>query len=142
MNYVEEILENNGTEEDKFYAIADIIAEKEAENSFTSLRVEEKNIYMIDTLLEEVNNGGLDQYFFNTNGKFSNDTINVLKMIGQFELAEIINQASILYFGDAADEDKFDMLNEFDEKIYSQVDFESLYKACLQYLKSYKQKFN
>lgn len=142
MNYVEEILENKGSEEDKFYAIADHIAEKEAADSFNSLKVEEKNIHMIDMLLNEVDNGGLDQYFFNTKGKYCHDTINVLKMIGQHEFAEILNQASIIYNGDAVDEDKFDMLNEFDEKIYGQVDFNELYKACLQYLKSYSQKFN
>ena len=142
MNYVEEILENEGPEEDKFYAIADIVAEKESESSFTSLKAEEKNIYMIDTLLSEINNGGLDEYFFNTEGKYCQDTINVLKMLNQFELAEILNQASIIYFGDTNEEDKFDMLNEFDEKIYGQVEFETLYKACLQYLGSYRQKFN
>lgn len=142
MNYVEEILENGGAEEDKFYAIADIISEKEAESTFSSLKVEEKNVYMIDLLLSEVNNGGLDEYFFNTNGKYCNDTINVLKMIKQPELAEILHQASIIYNGDSNDEDKFDLLNEFDERIYSQIDFESLYKSCIQYLRSYKQKFN
>ncbi|MGB7604942.1 MAG: DUF4375 domain-containing protein [Lutisporaceae bacterium] len=142
MNYVEEILENGGAEEDKFYAIADIIAEKEAESTFSSLKVEEKNVYMIDLFLSEVNNGGLDEYFFNTNGKYCNDTINVLKMIGQPEIAEILHQASIIYNGDSNDEDKFDLLNEFDEKIYNQVDFESLYKSCIQYFRSYKQKFS
>ncbi|OGO76879.1 MAG: hypothetical protein A2Y23_07805 [Clostridiales bacterium GWB2_37_7] len=142
MNYLEEILENEGSEEDKFYAVADIVAEKEAERSFNSLKVEEKNIFMIDTLLSEINNGGLDEYFFNTNSKYSADTVNVLKMIGQSEFAEIINQASIIYNGDSADEDKFDMLNEFDERIYEKVDFEALYKSCLHYLRSYKQKFN
>lgn len=142
MNYVEEILENKGSEEDKFYAIADIIAEKEAEVTFNSLKVEEKNIYMIDTLLTEINNGGLDEYFFNTDGKYSVDTINLLKMLGQHEFAEILHRASIIYNDKNNEEDKFDLLNEFDEKIYSQIDFESLYKSCLHYLKSYKQKFN
>ena len=142
MNYVEEILEHRGSEEDKFYAIADIIADKESETSFNSLKTEEKNVHIINTLLMEVNNGGLDEYFFSTNGKYTQDTINVLKMLEQFELAEILHQASIVYNGDAADEDKFDMLNEFDEKIYTQVNFEDLYKACLQYLRSYRQKFN
>lgn len=142
MNYVEEILQSKESEEDKFYAIADVVAKKEAESSFNSLKVEEKNIHMIDVLLEEVNNGGLDEYFFNTGGKYSQDTINILKMLKQFEFAEILNQASILYYGDANEEDKFDMLNEFDEKIYAQVEFEALYKACLEYLRSYKQKFD
>ena len=96
MNYVDEILQSKESEEDKFYAIADVIAKKEAESSFNSLKVEEKNIHMIDVLLEEINNGGLDEYFFNTDGKYSQDTINVLKMIRQHELAEILNQASII----------------------------------------------
>lgn len=142
MNYLEEILENEGSDENKFSAIADIIAEKETESSFNSLKVEEKNIFMIDTLLSEINNGGLDEYFYNTDNRYSADTINVLKMIGQHELAEVLNQASIIYNGDTDNEDKFDLLNEFDERIHEQVDFESLYKACLQYIRSYKQKFN
>ena len=142
MNYIEEILENQQSEEDKFYAIAEIIAKKEAEFSFNSLKVEEKNINMIDTLIGEINNGGLDEYFFNTEGKYYKDTINVLKMLSQFDLAEILNQSSIIYFGDTNEEDKFDLLSDFDEKIFGQVDFEALYKACLHYLRSYKQKFN
>jgi hypothetical protein len=142
MNYVENILENNESEEDKFYAIADIISKKAVESSFNSLKVEEKNINMIDTLIDDINNGGLDDYFFNTEGKYCEDTINVLKMLSQFELAEILHQASIIYFGDTNEDDKFDLLNEFDEKIFGQVDFEALYKACLHYLKSYIQKFN
>lgn len=142
MNYIDEILENQDSNEDKFYAIADIIVEREAESTFNGLKVEEKNIFMIDTLLSDVNDGGLDEYFFNTGSKYCADTINVLKMIGQPEFAEILHQASILYNGDAPEEDKFDGLTEFDERIFEQVDFEALYKACLQYLKSYKQKFN
>ena len=142
MKYVEEILESQESEEDKFYAIADIISSKAAESSFNSLKVEEKNINMIDTLVVDINNGGLDDYFFNTEGKYCQDTINVLKMLNQFELAEILNQASNIYFGNTNEDDKFDLLNEFDEKIYEQVDFEALYKACLHYLKSYMQKFN
>jgi hypothetical protein len=63
-------------------------------------------------------------------------------MLNQFELAEILNQASIIYFGHTNEDDKFDLLNEFDEKIFGQVDFEALYKACLHYLKSYIKKFN
>ena len=142
MKYVEEILESQESEEDKFYAIADIISSKAAESSFNSLKVEEKNINMIDTLVVDINNGGLDDYFFNTEGKYCQDTINVLKMLSQFEFAEILNQASNIYFGNTNEDDKFDLLNEFDEKIYEQVDFEALYKACLHYLKSYMQKFN
>lgn len=142
MNYIEEILENQGSDEDKFYAIADKIAEKEAEVSFNSLKVEEKNIFMIDTLLSELNGGGLDDYFFNTDSKYSADTVNVLKMIGLPEFAEIINQASILYNEDGTNEDKFDALIKFEDRIFEQVDFEALYKACVHYLKSYHQKFN
>ncbi len=142
MNYVEEILDNKGSAEDKFFAVADLIADKESHDTFSGLKVEEKNIYMIDRLLNEINNGGLDQYFFNTRGKFCQDTIDILKMLEQFELAEILNQAGILFHGDAKEEDKFDMLNEFDEKIYTQVNFDRLYEACVGYLRSYRQKFN
>lgn len=142
MNYVHTILEKGGSNEDKFYEIADVIAEKQDQTGFDSLKMEEKNIFMIDTMLNEINNGGLDQYFFNTKGRYADDTINVLKMIGQPQLAEIIHLASILYNSDQADEDKFDKLNEYDEQIFSDVEFEELYKCCLNYLNSYSSKFN
>lgn len=142
MNYVEEILYKNISEEDKFYEIADIVVEREGEMTFNSLKQEEKNIYMLDNLLSEINNGGLDQYFFNTDGKFVTDTINLLKQIGQPDFAELIHRASEIYNSDSPDEDKFDLLNEFDEKIYSKIDFEGIYKSCLEYLRGYIHKFN
>jgi hypothetical protein len=41
----------------------------------------------------EVNNGGLDQYFFNSSGEYAHETVEALKSIGAFKTASILQEA-------------------------------------------------
>ncbi|MDR0319890.1 MAG: DMP19 family protein [Treponema sp.] len=45
------------------------------------LSLPEKNFVYIEELEREVNNGGFDQYFFNSSGNYAMETINALRII-------------------------------------------------------------
>lgn len=50
-------------------------------------------------LSTELNNGGLDQYFWNASGDFAPETISDLHRIGQDQAADLLNMASDKLFG-------------------------------------------
>ena len=49
---------------------------------------------LIDELEAEINNGGFDQFFFNSAGDYTEETIQALIKIGAFRTAEIIKKAA------------------------------------------------
>lgn len=50
-------------------------------------------IMLIDGLIGEVNNGGFDQFFFNSTGDYALETIEALKRVGATEIEEIFKSA-------------------------------------------------
>lgn len=63
------------------------------DKDFESLNTIEKNILYIDMLEGQVNNGGFDQYFFNSSGEYAHETIIALKEIKAPLMADILNRA-------------------------------------------------
>jgi len=57
------------------------------------LTEEEKTVVYIEELEREVNNGGFSQFFFNTSADFTEEIINVLKIIGPTKFTEIVQKA-------------------------------------------------
>lgn len=53
----------------------------------------QKIFYFNQNLEREVNNGGFRQYFYNSSGDFSHETINALKEIGATKTASILQKA-------------------------------------------------
>jgi hypothetical protein len=53
----------------------------------------EKAVLAIESLEREVNNGGFDQFFVNSSGKFTGDLVSSLKLIECFAAAEIVSRA-------------------------------------------------
>jgi len=53
----------------------------------------EKIKTLIDNLEMEVNNGGFDQFFFNSAGDNAHETVEALKIIGAFHTANIVQNA-------------------------------------------------
>ncbi|MBS1600622.1 MAG: DMP19 family protein [Bacteroidetes bacterium] len=53
----------------------------------------QKNFYFNQNLEREINNGGFNQYFYNSSGDFAHDTIISLKIIGANKTADILQQA-------------------------------------------------
>jgi hypothetical protein len=59
----------------------------------SSLTEYEKDIVYIESLEREVNNGGFDQFFFNSSGDTAHETVAALERIGARATAEILKQA-------------------------------------------------
>ena len=57
------------------------IVQKKCKNGekITKLNPVERVIYLISEFEAEVNNGGFDQYFINSSGKYASETIECLK---------------------------------------------------------------
>jgi adenosylmethionine-8-amino-7-oxononanoate aminotransferase len=53
----------------------------------------EKNIVYIEELEREINNGGFNQYFFNSSGNYATETINALKLIVSKIFLQLLEEA-------------------------------------------------
>ncbi len=63
------------------------------DKNLESLNEYEKNVLYLEMLEGQVNNGGFDQYFFNSSGEYSQETSNALQEIGALKMLEILEQA-------------------------------------------------
>ena len=61
--------------------------------NFESLNKYEKTVLFIEMLEGEVNNGGFDQYFFNSSGEYAHETLDALERIKATKTADILNEA-------------------------------------------------
>jgi hypothetical protein len=80
------------------YCLAAI--EKRPEKEVEIVRAFPKGLRMIYTtrvLDDEVNNGGFNQYFWNTSGAFANEALDGLVMIGAIERAQLMREAIDTY---------------------------------------------
>ena len=59
----------------------------------TKLNADQQNLICVWAACGEVDNGGIWQFFYNTSGDWSSDTVVALETIGAPELAEIIRSA-------------------------------------------------
>ena len=62
-------------------------------NDFENLNETEKTFLYVEILEAEINNGGFDQYFFNSSGDYAHETLEGLKKIGAFKTAKLIEEA-------------------------------------------------
>jgi len=63
---------------------------------------------LIDALEGEVNNGSFDQYFYNSAGDRTADTIQALEIVGAFKMAEIVRKAAQMFPGGMPPKDRFE----------------------------------
>ena len=91
---IEEILKLQN-EEEIILKIGELIWEKlqfDFDN-LSELDEVEKTFIYIDILEEQVNNGGFDQFFFNSSGDFTYEILDAYKNIGANKTAKIIYDA-------------------------------------------------
>lgn len=62
-------------------------------DALENLNEQQKNFYLVQNIEREINNGGFNQYFFNSSGNFSHDTIRSLQAIGALKTANILQHA-------------------------------------------------
>ena len=85
----------------QFQYIFDKDVEKEWKKGYAGLNQGRQMAVRFWWLVSELNNGGLDQYFWNSSGDFASDTIDDLRRIGQDPAADVLQRASRKLFGDS-----------------------------------------
>ena len=60
---------------------------------FMALTEAEQTVYCLDALEREVNNGGFDQFFFNSSGDTAMETVTPLERLGANQTAGLVRRA-------------------------------------------------
>ncbi|WP_346067328.1 DMP19 family protein [Sphingobacterium siyangense] len=112
-------------------------------------------IYMISRLEAEVNNGGYNQFYFNSSGQFATALPEALKLVGATKFADLTERANSTFVKEKSkiteDQDgtvdgfskSYDNnpLNKFDEEFYKLNDVENLQKIQVDYIRKNKKEF-
>lgn len=90
--------------DDPFFLLWDNLVQKVFANKdsidLTPLTESERIYWFARILIDEVYNGGFDQYFFNSSGNFVRETADSLKRLKMVEQDEILGEATHLLFPD------------------------------------------
>ncbi|WET68827.1 DUF4375 domain-containing protein [Sphingobacterium sp.] len=112
-------------------------------------------IYMISQLEAEVNNGGYNQFYFNSSGQFAAALPEALKLVGAPKFADLTERANSTFEKEKSkiteDQDgtvegfsksyENNPLNKFDEEFYKLHDVENLQKIQVDYIRKNKKEF-
>jgi hypothetical protein len=118
------------------------------------LSAEEQVFYICNLLEEEVNNGGFDQFLYNSSGNYAHRVEACLRIIGANKTTDICRTAFSAYGKpipqDRAKREKFldkmendeisDILSDCDDQFYEYPD--PLEELCYQYILSHREKFS
>lgn len=110
------------------------IQDKQSKLGIKGLNDNERQLFLVDELLTEVNNGGFDQYFTNSSGKEWNETATILEKLQLNFLADLGKRAYVIYKSNKSEDDKLDELNELDNEFY-QMEYDEIYKKLLSFLR-------
>ena len=58
------------------------------------LNPSQRILVIVETLEGEINNGGFDQFYFNSSGDYANETVDALIMLGALNTAEMVRKAN------------------------------------------------
>ena len=117
------------------------------------LSSEEQVFYICNLLEEEVNNGGFDQFLYNSSGNYAHRVEECLRTIGANKTADICHVAFAAFgkpipqdrnkrekFLDKMESDEIsDILSDCDDQFYEYPD--QLEELCYQYIVANKEKF-
>ena len=136
-NDIKIMLNDDCENEELFHKISDYALEKESGEGFDKLDENEKSLFMVGKLLMEVNNGGFDQYFLNTEGIYAKDTLHFLKLISEIEFSSLLNKAVNIFESNKTDDEKYDEFNDIDDEFYEfdSTLYDSLYDKCISYIR-------
>jgi hypothetical protein len=100
------------------------LQEKEQRGGYESLAAQERVVLDVAALEAEVNNGGLNQFFFNSAGDRVFATIEALKEIGAPETARIVEDACGLFAGEPSRDRRVrqEQLEQLDDTSFDPVD--------------------
>ena len=122
------------------YHISNAIGKKSnSGEDLSKLNDYEKVFLVMDELEMEVNNGGFDQFFLNTDGRYNDILVSSAEAIKANDMAEICKKALAIYAEHAGEEDAIEELNECDEAFYASEDY--ITGLSVQYAKENKEQF-
>jgi hypothetical protein len=78
-------------------AMSDLVFARHEAVGFAIMSVAEQTVYCVDCLEREVNNGGFDQFFVNSSGDTSLETITALKRVGADHTADLVRRAVLVF---------------------------------------------
>lgn len=121
----------------------------------TSWNKHRQAIYIIWTLEGEVNNGGFNQFYFNSSGQFAELAPEALKLVGAAQFADLATRANAVYqkqyakitehqdgtlegFSKSYDDNP---LNKFDNEFYALYNTENLQQLQVDFVRKNKQFF-
>jgi hypothetical protein len=113
----------------------------------------QKTVLFVENLEREINNGGFNQFFFNSSGDFTHETVKALKVINAFKTSDIVTKSISVWPNQDVPKDRAkrqDILeqieeganpiwNECDEEFYKYQD--NIVALLLDYVKSNKSDF-
>ena len=94
---VESILKNLPEDVKFLISVSENVFARSERLGFEGLTDSEKVFFCIWTLEAEVNNGGFDQFFFNSWGKHSVEAVDAFEKIGATKTAGIVQRANSLF---------------------------------------------
>ncbi len=114
-----------------------------------------QSIYVIWQLEAEVNNGGFNQFYYNSSGQFATMIPDALKMVGAFKFSNLVERANVIYKRDLDKITKYqdgsikgfsksyedNALNDLDKEFFALYKEEDLYKLQVDFIRKNKQQF-
>ena len=120
-----EDMSNHSTDQERMLLeYADVAFDRLARLGYDKLDAVDKNFVCVWALEGEVNNGGFDQYYFNTSGDWAIDTPDALIEIGAAKTAEIVKRGNDLFGISGPSRDstiRQTQLNDFSESVHTQL---------------------
>lgn len=123
-------------EQPDLFKVSDVVFDRYNKVGYDNLSQQEKLFVCVWGLEGEVNNGGFDQYYFNSSGDHSLDVEASLKAIGANHTADLVRQGNALFGAagpsaerfvrqkqlDALDDEKIKKMNEIEEEFFKYKD--------------------
>ncbi len=106
----------------------------------STLNDSEKIFITMAKLEQEVNNGGFDQFFFNTNDKMNDILVSSAEAIKAYDIANLCKKALDIYSEHSDQDEPINELNECDEAFYVSTDY--ITALCVKFAKDNKEQFN
>jgi hypothetical protein len=92
--------------EKRYIQMSEFVLDKERSLGYSALSDVERIILHVFLLESEVNNGGFDQYFFNSAGDYALETAESLRRIGSKDVLALLNQAIEAFGPDLPSKDR------------------------------------
>jgi len=113
----------------------------------------QKNFYFNQNLEREINNGGFNQYFYNSSGDFAHETITSLRKIGADKTAVILQKAIDQFPDSTVPKDRtnrqeiLEQIEDTANEVWEQLDQafykyeDNLYDLNIEYIKQNRNSF-